>query len=281
MENPTVRRRAQYRYYSRFSIPIVLPRRMPALAVLSTLFLLAAFTLLHSAAAQTDELKPGSLKFIELYTSHGCSSCPPADRLLAELLSEEKALIALEFHVDYWNRLVHGSAGSFTDPFSSAAYSERQRQYNSSSLRGRPGVYTPQVIVNGRFATVGSDRRQITKALSQPVDQLLAISLEPAEGSEKLTVTINGSDDQRKELAGVGIVLARYLDNATTQITGGENKDITLTNHHIVTDLTPLGEVSAEGEMMFTIDSPAASEGCVVLVQQEALTPIYAAAACP
>ena len=281
MKYPAAKRHAQYRQNHRSSVSIALSRCFPVLAVLSTLFLLAAFTLLHSAAAQTDEVKPGSLKLIELYTSHGCSSCPPADQLLAELMSEGKALIALEFHVDYWNRLVHGNDGSFTDPFSKAAYSERQRQYNSTSLRGRPGVYTPQVIVNGRFATVGSDRRQITKALSKPVDQLLAINLESAENSGELTVTISGSDDKRKELAGVGIVLARYLDNATTQITGGENKDITLTNHHIVTDLTPLGEVSSDGEMMFTIDSPAASEGCVVLVQQEALTPIYAAAACP
>ena len=281
MENPTFRRRTQYRHNCRLSMPIALPRRMPALAVLSALFLLAAFMSLHSAAAQADEVKPDSLKFVELYTSHGCSSCPPADQLLGELLSEDKALIALEFHVDYWNRLVHGSAGSFTDPFSSAAYSERQRQYNSTSLRGRPGVYTPQVIVNGRFATVGSNHRQITKALAHPVDQLLSISLDSAENSGKLTVTVSGSADQRSQLAGVGIVLARYIDSATTHITGGENKDITLTNHHIVTELTTLGEVSDEGEMMFTIDSPAASEGCVVLVQQAALTPVYAAAACP
>ena len=173
MENPTLRRRTQYKHNCRLSSPIALPRCMPAFAALATLFLLAAFMLLHSAAAQADEVEPGGLKFIELYTSHGCSSCPAADQLLAEFLSEEKALIALEFHVDYWNRLVHGSDGSFTDPFSSAAYSERQRQYNSTSLRGRPGVYTPQVIVNGRFATVGSNHRQITKALAHPVDQLL------------------------------------------------------------------------------------------------------------
>ena len=273
--------RAQCRQKHRSSVFSVISSCVPALAVLSTFLLLAAFTLLHSAAAQSDKVKPGGLALIELYTSHGCSSCPPADRLLAELLSEKETLMALEFHVDYWNQLVHGSDGSFTDPFSDAAYSERQRQYNSASLRGRPGVYTPQAIVNGRFATVGSNRRQITKALSQPVDQLLAISLDSAEDSGKLTVTISGSADQRTQLAGVGIVLARYIDNATTQITGGENKDITLTNHHIVTELTQLGEVSDEGEMMFTIDSPAASEGCVVLVQQAALTPIYAAAACP
>src|SRR3954452_5453128 len=87
---------------------------------------------------------------IELFTSEGCSSCPPADELVSRLLSENKQNIyILSFHVDYWNRL--GWKDSFSDP----AFSARQKQYaNYLSL---DGVYTPQIVVNGEHQFVGSD----------------------------------------------------------------------------------------------------------------------------
>ena len=100
---------------------------------------------------------------IELFTSQGCSSCPSADKLLAQTLSDakrdNKLIIALSFHVDYWNRL------GWTDPFSDKKYSQRQSDYASAmQLRS---VYTPQMIVNGSTEFVGSNEKELKKYFRQ------------------------------------------------------------------------------------------------------------------
>lgn len=87
---------------------------------------------------------------IELFTSEGCSSCPSADRLLPQLAKLDSNIFALSFHVDYWNYL------GWKDPFSSAVFSERQRQY-ARNLRLKT-IYTPQLVINGKYELVGSNR---------------------------------------------------------------------------------------------------------------------------
>ena len=230
------------------------------------------------ALAQSPDAKP--LKVVELYTSHGCSSCPPAERLLSKLMEEQDDIIALEFHVDYWDTLVHGSDGSFADPFSNAAYSARQRNYNAGALKGRPGVYTPQMIVNGRVAEVGSNETQVVKALGYTEQQQLDIAVEP-DNAGSLRVTIQGSEDNVRQLTGTSVVLAQFLDQQVTEITGGENRHKSLTNHNVVTSLTTIGQISDSAVATFTVARPSAQEGCVVMVQGDALTPIHAAAYCP
>jgi len=223
-----------------------------------------------------------SLRVIELFTSHGCSSCPPADLLLGELLKTDEKLLALEYHVDYWNSLIHGSAGSFVDPYSNSAYSKRQREYSATKLRGRPGVYTPQAIINGTVASVGSNRRHIAKALKKNVLSQFGITLEPVSDDDSiLKVQVTGSTQKLREFKGIDVQLARYIDTASTNITGGENQNLTLENHHIVFDLTRLGQISEESDMVYNIAAPKEGEGCVILVQEDALTPIYAALECP
>lgn len=228
------------------------------------------------ASSQSD------VKLVELFTSHGCSSCPSADRLLADLLEQDDTLLALEFHVDYWNSLVHGKDGSFADPFSHADHTQRQREYDAAHLAGRPGVYTPQAIVNGRIAMVGSDERNLLKALSRAVDSSLQITLSATSTqARQWQVDVTGSAEQKRRLAGMDIMLYTYLDSATTSITGGENRHLELINHHIVQQVTRLGEVSAEQPMQFGMPAPAANQGCVVMIQERAATPIYAAVECP
>jgi hypothetical protein len=140
------------------------------------------FSLLGLAASLSLPGVPGAsapFAVVELFTSEGCSSCPPADELLSELAAESdrdgKGVFALSFHVDYWNYL------GWADPFSRPEFSERQERY-ARILGGR--VYTPQMIVNGREAFVGSQggtaRKTIGTALGQPASA--AIALEPAGG---------------------------------------------------------------------------------------------------
>lgn len=226
---------------------------------------------------------PQPLRIVELFTSHGCSSCPPADRLLGELLAEDPSLMALEFHVDYWNSLVHGGDGSWTDPFSSREFTHRQREYNDAELTGQRGVYTPQAVVNGHFAAVGSDRRRLRQALGQTGQQQLVIDIVevPASGGRELNIRVSGSPAQLQALSGTAVSLVRYIDSATTPVTGGENKDLELVNHHIVFEMSSLGEVNAQSALNVTATAPIRGEGCVVLVQDGAVSPIYAAAECP
>ncbi len=254
------------------------PRGKRLLTIIQALVLLTAGSTLSTAWAE----KSGApLKLIELFTSHGCSSCPPADKLLGELLEADPELMALEYHVDYWNSLIHGSAGSFTDPFSNADYSQRQREYSVAGLDGRPGVYTPQSVVNGVNASVGSNKRHILRALAEGRTQALTVSVDQSDTANELRVAVQGDASQLAKLDGTDISVVWYQDQATTAITGGENKSRELVNHHIVLDTVRLGEVSADGALEYAIATPQADHGCVVLIQEGALTPVYAAAECP
>ena len=110
----------------------------------------------RSAQASGKQDAPG-IHIIELFTSQGCSSCPPADSLVAEL-GHQATVLPLSFHVDYWNYL------GWADPFSQAAWSERQQTY--ARHLGDRGVYTPQLVIDGRVGMVGSNRRDVERSLA-------------------------------------------------------------------------------------------------------------------
>lgn len=242
--------------------------------------------MLPMGATLSAETAERPLRLIELFTSQGCSSCPPADRLLGELLQQDDTLMALEFHVDYWDSLQHGSDGSWRDPFSDAAFTERQQRYHAARLAGRRGVYTPQAVINGSVVAVGSDEKRLRHALDQAQAPTLSVSLSPSdavagEEGEWLQLRVAGSEQALSEHEGAHVSLLRYLDETQTRIEGGENNRRELRNHHVVVGMQSLGRVSAGQEVLARLQAPVDGQGCVVIVQAEQLGPIAGAAECP
>ena len=156
----------------------------------ATIFTLSAGALICAAADNNSSRVP---VLVELFTSEGCSSCPPADRLL-ELLDHKQPvpgadLIVLSEHVDYWDRL------GWKDPFSSSVFTARQQEY-SYRLRGE-GVYTPQLVVDGQFGFVGSDGHEATSAIQEAIRE------------PKIAITIsNASRDRNQATAHVEVPAA-------------------------------------------------------------------------
>ncbi len=157
---------------------------------------------------------------VELFTSQSCYSCPPAETFLGELAGRPDVL-ALEFHVDYWDDLVYGSAGRWKDVFSKPAYTRRQRGYNVS-LRGKNSVYTPQMVIDGAAEAVGFRRGAVFSAIEAAASHSrprvrVALSAGAASG---LTIRLAG------DAAGPATVwLLRFLRAQTTRVAAGENKD--------------------------------------------------------
>ena len=217
---------------------------------------------------------------VELFTSQGCYSCPPADDFLAELIEEAPEVVALEFHVDYWDDLHYGSAGVWKDPFSDPAYTARQRHYNSRSLDGRPGVYTPQMIVNGQNAQVGSSRRPVIEALrgEQPPLQVSA----RLTGTEVTISTKGGTDLWDSSRSKATLWFAVFDRKHETEVSNGENHGKTMHNHHVVRELTAVAEYSSD-DFEKTFKVPALSDAntsCAVFIQVDRHGPILAADYC-
>jgi len=217
---------------------------------------------------------------VELFSSQGCYSCPPAEALMREI-AERPDVVALEWHVDYWDDLVYGKNGRWKDPFSSAAHTERQRAYNRA-LRGTTSVYTPQAVVNGRSELVGSREGDLKAAIAEAgADGAVRLQVSAADG-DVLVEAEAPSPGARYD-----VVLVRFEEEAATRVEGGENKGARLVNAHVVTRAESLGRLRGDGGVRaFSARAPEAGAGCAILVHERAdaaraLGPVVAAAYCP
>lgn len=178
---------------------------------------------------------PGHIVLMELFTSQGCSSCPPADLLLGEYAAtHDTHIFPLSFHVDYWNRL------GWADPFSSSDYSARQQYY--SRYHPQHSVYTPQLVVNGKSETVGNNRNTVKKLVAQQlsVKQTEFVSIEDViTGKNSVTFHYKVSGNSPDEVLNIALVQKQV----TTKIKAGENAGVSVTNHNIVRSFItqPLG----------------------------------------
>jgi hypothetical protein len=212
-------------------------------------------TTLIAAAGLSSGAYAAPRAVVELFTSQGCSSCPPADRLLAKL-AHQPDLIALSLPVDYWDRL------GWKDTLAKHAFTERQVAY--SKMRGDGEVYTPQAVVNGREHAVGSQRSDIDAAIADTA-QSLSVPLNVERAGDDIVVSVGGAQGQA---AHATLVLLPVLAAREVAIGRGENARSTVTYTNIVRDILPLGDWSG-APMRRTI--PASTlrgyDGLVVLLQ--------------
>jgi hypothetical protein len=218
---------------------------------------------------------------IELFTSQGCSSCPPADRLLSRLASDPR-VIPLSFHVDYWNYI------GWTDPFSSKRWSERQQGYARAFRSNR--IYTPQLVVSGRTGLNGSDeagaRKRIAEALAAEPAGRVTLALEPSRDRLKVKV---GAKLSRAVEGPLDLWVAVYETGLTTKVGAGENSSATLHNDYVVRRLEkaltlPAAAGAADsGEVVLGLDKRWQREslGVAAFLQDPKTMVIYGAGAKP
>ena len=179
---------------------------------------------------------------LELFTSEGCSSCPPADRLLQTLDQKQPFpgvdLVVLSEHVDYWN------AGGWVDPYSSKLFSERQRWY--AQQFGLDSVYTPQLVIDGRRETVGGNAAAVTSAVKavEKSDKVgITLSTLVHEGNQLRFHIATG--DLPAEERSLSVYIALAQDKVQSNVVGGENGGRSLTHVAVVRSLVQVGKVAA------------------------------------
>lgn len=192
---------------------------------------------------------------VELFTSEGCSSCPPADEAVAKLLGDNNSNVyVLGFHVDYWNRL------GWRDVYSSSAYSQRQQQY---AVKLGSGVYTPQAIVNGSAQFTGSDAGQlhtrVQAGLTNDKNSAININAE-SSGSQNINVSYTLPAGQHGIL---NIALVQL--HAQSNVQKGENTGRVLHHVNVVRDFKTIGIKQQSGSQVFTLPAGLSVKDCSII----------------
>ncbi|MFC4314435.1 DUF1223 domain-containing protein [Steroidobacter flavus] len=191
---------------------------------------------------------------VELFTSEGCSSCPPADALLGEL-ARKPGIVALAYHVDYWDD------GGWQDRFSIPEATQRQRGY--VRRLSKSGAFTPQIVVSGDTSLVGSNRLEVERAVKGDRDAL-RMSLS-REGND---LYVHFLEAWRESM---DVYLVSYLSEATARIDGGENAHRTLKHFNVVRSFKRLGTWNGRPQRMIAplSDLPRDASGVAVILQRK------------
>jgi len=185
-----------------------------------------------------------SFAILELFTSEGCSSCPPADRLLPQLASTDVHIIPLSFHVDYWDRY------GWKDPFSNSSFTDRQREYAKKFML--ESIYTPQLVINGQYEMVGSNKSvaetDIRKLLKETT-QLQVIINDVKKENDNLAVSCYLKGD----LQNCDLIAAVVQKHAEVNVKAGENSGAKLSHTNVVRSFLKL---PAKGKTDFQVTVP-------------------------
>ncbi|MEM1275356.1 MAG: DUF1223 domain-containing protein [Pseudomonadota bacterium] len=222
----------------------------------------ASALLVLAAAPKPAEAEPAVV--VELFTSQGCYSCPPADEVLGTLAKYDD-IVALSLHVDYWDYL------GWRDTFAQKAFTKRQFEYRN--YMGERVVYTPQMIVQGVNRVTGQHKMSVKDAIAKVRATQDRAKLEIVEigGALKGRISpVNGG-------AKAAVYVAKYTRSAIVEIARGENAGKTLTYHNVVYMMTPLSDWRGD-VVEYDLPSPNPGEGIAFWVQGDRFGPILAAA---
>jgi hypothetical protein len=192
---------------------------------------------------------------VELFTSEGCSSCPPADALLAEL-SARPEVLALSFHVDYWDRL------GWKDPFSSPAATQRQQRY--ADLLGTATVYTPQIVVDGKWQAVGSNRAEVERALGAARRSGDEVPVALALDRGRATISLGAAG----EGVSAAVLLIGFDRRHVSAVVRGENSGRTLAHADVVRSIEEVGRFNGRARAI-EVPIRMRSERVAAIVQAE------------
>jgi hypothetical protein len=248
-------------------------KRLLAIIMLPLAILLTAGFIHRNARATTtrpipdfDATSDKGFAVVELFTSEGCSSCPPADRALAQLADEYPGQVyVLGFHVDYWNRL------GWKDIYSDASYTQRQKEY---AERFRlESIYTPEAVVNGQKEFVGSDRQKLQSAVKAELAATTNNSLGLTTGTKGNNVTVQYTiKGSNVTTAGAMLHTALVQSMASSQVLGGENRGLSLQHVNVVRDFqsVPLKNAKTSGsetsgKVELTIPGGLTAKDCKVI----------------
>ena len=186
---------------------------------------------------------------VELFTSEGCSSCPPADAFLTELSRGRRDVLPLAFHVTYWNNL------GWKDPFSTAAATQRQARYGA---KFGDGSYTPEMVVDGRKGLVGSERGTAEAAISAAAGGRTAAAMTLTRRSGGVSISVGAGSGSGR------VILVGFDPEHRTAVGRGENSGRTLTESNIVRSIRSVGEWTGT-PLSLAAEAPEGQEAAVLL----------------
>lgn len=202
---------------------------------------------------------------VELYTSQGCSSCPPADDFFAELV-REPMVMALSLHVDYWDYI------GWSDTLGNPKFTARQKAYARDI--GSRTIYTPQIIVGGLDRVEGNDPTEVASLLMKHFSAERPVSVTVTRDGDRLVIEAVADRPLDRKAR---VQLVRYLPETTVEIQRGENAGRTITYHNVVTSWQVVGDWDGRAPLSLDADFPAGNPG-VVILQSDGPAQILAAA---